>query len=109
MLSRYIKDEFINTTTTVGIEFAQKLIVYDNTVLNVNIMDTAGQERYKSMSPIFFRNAIGALLVFDVTDKSSFNDLPSWIEKLREHTDEGIVTILIGNKVDLDDKRVVDY
>ena len=73
-------------------------------------MDTAGQERYKnSMSPIFFRNAIGALLVFDVTRQESFNELKGWIEKLQEHTDEGIITILLGNKLDLEDKRAVDY
>jgi len=71
-------------------------------------MDTAGQERFKSMAPIFFKSAVGALLVFDVTDQESFEDLPDWLEKLRENTDKGITTILIGNKSDLTDKRKVD-
>ena len=61
------------------------------------------------MSALFFRHAVGALLVFDVTDLQSFIDLPNWIERLKEHTEEDLVIMLIGNKADLSDKRAIEY
>jgi len=77
-MSRYINNKFNSKTkTTVGLEFAPKEIIKGNSKLKLNIMDTAGQERFDAISNIFYRNAIGALLVFDVTDKYSFDTLDS--------------------------------
>ena len=99
MLLRYSKnvwDEKIGPTF--GIEFAQKKLVRAGTLMKVNIMDTAGQERFGAIGDLFYRNAVGALLVFDVTDQESFEDIPKWMERLYENAGEGIITLLVGNK-----------
>ena len=66
--------------------------------MRVNIMDTAGQERFESIGDYFYRNAVGALLVFDVTSQESFDALPKWLDRLHKNAGEGIITMLIGNK-----------
>ena len=77
--------------------------------MKLNIYDTAGQERFGDIGNIFYRNAVGALLVFDVTNRESFENIPTWLERLKENAGEGIVIMLIGNKSDLNEDRVIEY
>ena len=77
--------------------------------MKLNIMDTAGQERFDAISNIFYRNAIGALLVFDVTDEYSFITLDEKLKKLKQNAGDDIVIMLVGNKCDLKKKRVIEY
>lgn len=72
----------------------------------LHIWDTLGQEKFKSLAPVFFRKSVGAFLVYDVTNKDSFLALESWKEQLNNTSDTKIVVMLLGNKVDLPNKQV---
>jgi small GTP-binding protein len=79
----------------------------DNTEVRLQIWDTAGQERYRGMTPMYFRGAHEAIVAYAVTDQESFEGVDSWITSLRDNADPEIILLLVGNKCDLDDQRVV--
>ncbi|KAF9432677.1 Ras- protein Rab-11B [Entomortierella beljakovae] len=109
ILSRFTQNKFtLESKSTIGIEFATaKSIDIDGKVIKAQIWDTAGQERYRAISVAFYRGAVGALLVYDISKMSSFQNLERWLSELREHADPNIVLILIGNKSDLRHLRAV--
>jgi len=88
---------------TVGIDYFTKSEVINGSSVSIKIWDTAGQERYKSLTNAFFRNAEGIILVYDVTDKDTFNNLKHWLQSINSCTSEnsGLKKIVIGNKIDL--------
>ena len=92
---------------TVGVEFGTKICTIDNNEVRLQIWDTAGQERFRFLQPAYYRGAHGALIVYDVTRKESFNHIPTWIANVVDTLDESIPTVLVGNKCDLDELRVV--
>lgn len=92
---------------TIGAAFVCKDIVLDDKKIKVEIWDTAGQERYKSLTPMYFRNANIALIVFDLTNKDSFNGVEYWINTLEEKRKHNICKILVGNKKDMENIRTV--
>lgn len=73
----------------------------DGTMIKLEIWDTAGQERYKSLAPMYYRNAHCALVVYDISEKESFENAKSWIRELQRHADANIIISLVGNKLDL--------
>lgn len=101
----------IETTTTIGVDYASLVVDYpqDSPTRQVKcqIWDTAGQEMYRSISLSYFRNAAAVIIVFDVTQAKSFQDVHYWIERVREKCDPNTPFILIGNKCDLEDQRRV--
>lgn len=102
LLSRFTKNEFnLESKSTIGVEFATKSLKFDGKVIKAQIWDTAGQERYRAITSAYYRGAIGALLVYDVTRRASFENAARWLKELRDHTDPSIVVMLIGNKSDL--------
>ncbi|CAN0913977.1 Ras-related protein Rab11D [Linum grandiflorum] len=102
LLSRFTKNEFnLESKSTIGVEFATKSMNLDGKVIKAQIWDTAGQERYRAITSAYYRGAVGALLVYDVTRRSTFENVARWLKELREHTDPNIVVMLIGNKSDL--------
>ncbi|KAI7896069.1 GTP-binding protein [Mucor mucedo] len=104
LLLRYTSDEFMeDSRSTIGVEFATKSLKIDNCFIKAQIWDTSGQERYKAITSAFYRGAVGALLVYDITRKPSFDHVDQWLKELREHTEENIPLVLIGNKLDLSD------
>ena len=105
ILLRYIKNEFNESSkTTIGVEFSSKMIrTDDDGRIRAQIWDTAGEEKYKAVTSVYFRNACGAVVVYDVTSKISFENTEFWIKKARENSKEDLVILLIGNKVDLKD------
>ncbi|KAF9174229.1 hypothetical protein BGX21_010871 [Mortierella sp. AD011] len=109
ILSRFIRNEFdLESRSTIGIEFATaKSIEIDGKIARAQIWDTAGQERYRAISVAFYRGAVGALLVYDISKASSFQNLERWLSELKEHADPNIVLALIGNKSDLRHLRAV--
>jgi small GTP-binding protein len=108
ILSRYLKNEFhIDSKATVGVEFGSKRFDIDGFKVKSQIWDTAGQERYKSITNAYYKGAKGALLVYDITRKESFDSVDKWIPDLRTNGDEQVTIILIGNKCDLEESRVV--
>lgn len=102
LLSRFTKNEFnLESKSTIGVEFATKTRKLDGKVIKAQIWDTAGQERYRAITSAYYRGAVGALLVYDVTRHSTFQNVERWLKELRDHTDPNIVIMLIGNKSDL--------
>ena len=84
-----------------GIEFFKKEEFFDDVKVLVKIWDTAGQEQYKSLTRNFYRNSNGVIVVYDVSNRDSFDKVRDWIECVKENAEENIRTILIGNKIDL--------
>lgn len=108
ILSRYIKDEFhFNTRNTVGVEFGTKIIRTEDIVIKAQIWDTAGQERYRSLTTTFFKGSNGAFLVYDITQRQTFEGIDRWYHELINYTDLNISVILVGNKSDLDLQREI--
>ena len=93
--------------TTTGVDITQHRITAGDFPCSLNIWDTVGQERFSSISSGYLRNAHIVLIVYDVTDTSSFASVPKWIEKARNEADGRVLLMLVGNKVDLDDARQV--
>ena len=108
ILSKYLKGEFDpKSKSTVGVEFGVKNFKIENNIVKVQIWETAGEERYRSITNAYYKGAKGSLLVYDITNKKSFENVEKWISDLKANADEDISMILLGNKTDLEDKRVV--
>lgn len=102
IFGRFTKNEFnMESKTTIGVEFATKNIEVKGKTVKTQIWDTAGQERYRSMASAYYRGASGALLIYDITRASSFDNLEKWVKELKNFASEDIVCLLIGNKSDL--------
>ncbi|SAL96525.1 hypothetical protein [Absidia glauca] len=102
LLSRFTTNEFnLESKSTIGVEFATKNIEIDNHTIKAQIWDTSGQERYRAITGAYYRGAVGALLVYDITRQTSFQNVTHWLKELREHADSNIVIMLVGNKSDL--------
>jgi small GTP-binding protein len=93
--------------STVGVEFKPFVIPVNDQNVKLQIWDTAGQERFRSVSRAYFRNAVGAVLVYDITSDTSFDDLGSWLNDLQQLCNPNAYILLVGNKADLEaDRRV---
>ncbi|XP_065073314.1 ras-related protein Rab-1A-like isoform X1 [Ochlerotatus camptorhynchus] len=97
-----------NTTATIGADSKTKTIQLDGETIEVLILDTAGQERYRSMAPWYYRQADGIIIVYDCTNKKSFDSVNSWLKEIDEHANENVTKLLVGNKCDLQTQKVVD-
>lgn len=108
LLLRFCDDAWTPSfITTIGIDFKIRTIELDGKRIKLQIWDTAGQERFRTITTAYYRGAMGILLVFDLTDERSFNNVRTWHSNVEQHASEGVNKILIGNKCDWDDKRVV--
>ncbi|KAJ3435906.1 ras-related protein rab-2-a [Anaeramoeba flamelloides] len=94
---------------TIGVEFGARLIDIEGEKIKLQIWDTAGQESFRSITRSYYRGAAGALLVYDITRRETFNHLVSWLEDARQHSSKDLKIMLVGNKLDLDYKREVSY
>ena len=98
----------MNTTPTIGIDFGTKRVVIENKTIKLNIWDTAGLERYRSITRSYFRNIAGAVIIFDLTNMNSFKNIPKWKEEIMKHSNnKQMQFILVGNKCDLQNRIVV--
>ena len=108
IFSKYLNDEFDpDSKATVGVEFGTKTFKIENNLVKVQIWDTAGQERYRSVTNAYYKGAKGCLLVYDITNKSSFENLDKWISELKTNGDDNVSIMLIGNKIDLVSDRAI--
>lgn len=108
LLSRFARDQFNpDSKSTIGVEFATKTIEVEGKTVKAQIWDTAGQERYRAITSAYYRGAIGALLLYDITASLTFTSLSRWLQELRENADSNIVVMLVGNKCDLQELRAV--
>ncbi|KZS98816.1 ras-domain-containing protein [Sistotremastrum niveocremeum HHB9708] len=108
LLSRFTRNEFnLDSKSTIGVEFATRSINVDGKTLKAQIWDTAGQERYRAITAAYYRGAVGALLVYDISKQATFANVTRWLKELRDHADSNIVIMLVGNKSDLKHLRAV--
>lgn len=108
LLSRFTRNEFnLESKSTIGVEFATKSIQVDAKTVKAQIWDTAGQERYRAITSAYYRGAVGALLVYDISKQITFENVERWLKELRDHAEQSIVIMLVGNKSDLRHKRAV--
>ncbi|KAH7297212.1 hypothetical protein KP509_26G059100 [Ceratopteris richardii] len=109
LLLRFAEDSFTTSfITTIGIDFKIKTIELDGKRVKLQIWDTAGQERFRTITTAYYRGAMGILLVYDVTDKATFDNVRNWIKNIEQHAAENVNRVLIGNKADMDpSKRAV--
>lgn len=105
---RFVKDEFRMTSPTVGCAYLTRVVHLSNVTLRFEIWDTAGQEKYHSVTPLYYRGAHAALLVYDVSKRETFIRAQVWLKELEKQYIPGSVVIwLVGNKGDLDQQRQV--
>ena len=110
LVLRFVKREFHEfQESTIGAAFLTQTIQMDDTTVKFEIWDTAGQERYHSLAPMYYRGAQAALIVYDITSKESFLKAQNWVRELQRQASANIVIALVGNKLDLANKRAVDY
>ena len=108
LLSRFTRDEFnLEQKSTIGVEFATKSIQTEGKTIKAQIWDTAGQERYRAITSAYYRGAVGALLVYDISKHSTFENVERWLQELRVHAEPNTVIMLVGNKSDLRHLRTV--
>ncbi|SHO77817.1 Rab family GTPase [Malassezia sympodialis ATCC 42132] len=108
LLLRFCDDAWTPSfITTIGIDFKIRTIEVDGKRIKLQIWDTAGQERFRTITTAYYRGSMGILLVFDVTDEKSFQNIRNWYQDVQQHASEGACKILVGNKCDWEDKRAV--
>ena len=107
---RFVDDIWNDTfVPTIGVDFKIKTFDIDEKRIKMQIWDTAGQERFKNIIASYYRGAHGILLIYDVSDKDSFKNLSNWLIEIEKNSNKNVLKVLIGNKTDLEDKRVITY
>ena len=108
LLKTYTSSPFQNKyMPTVGVDFQVITLKYKEIIAKVHIWDTAGEERFKSISSNYYRSSHGFIYVYDVTNIDSLNSLENWITLTNEHTNSNVINFLVGNKIDLENEREV--
>eukprot|EP01066_Platyproteum_vivax_P004736 Platyproteum_vivax@DN16093_c0_g1_i1.p1 len=109
LVVRFAKEEFYEyQEPTIGAAFMTQSVTLDDTVVKFEIWDTAGQERYRSLAPMYYRGAAATVIVYDITNKESFEAAKSWVTELKSVQGPDVLLALAGNKNDLDSQRAVD-
>ena len=109
LILKYIEDKFSNTyVSTIGFDLKYKqIILKDGTEAKLTLFDTAGQERFRSIAKNYIKKANGILLVYDISDKSTFISIEKWMDNIQDEVGDKLPIILVGNKSDLNNKREV--
>ncbi|KAL3627316.1 Ras-related protein RABA5a [Castilleja foliolosa] len=108
LLARFARDEFYpNSKSTIGVEFQTQKMEINGKEVKAQIWDTAGQERFRAVTSAYYRGAVGALVVYDISRRQTFESVGRWLNELHTHSDMNVVTILVGNKSDLREAREV--
>lgn len=108
ILLRYIEDKFNDKhLTTLQATFLNKRLNINGKRINLSIWDTAGQEKFHALGPIYYRNSNGAILVYDITDEDSFGKVKTWVKELKKMLGTDIILTIAGNKIDLEHERTV--
>ena len=95
--------------TTIGVEFGSKNIIIKEKIYRVQIWDTAGEETFRSITRSYYKNSVCAFVVYDVTNKNTFSNVKNWVDDCKKQTPKNVILILVGNKIDLEDKREVSF
>jgi Ras-related protein Rab-14 len=110
LLHQFTEKKFLpDCPHTIGVEFGTRIVEVAGQKIKLQIWDTAGQERFRAVTRSYYRGAAAALMVYDITRRSTYNHLSSWLTDARNLTNPSTVIFLIGNKSDLEDQRDVTY
>ena len=110
ILNRFVNETFEeNYQATIGLDFQSKNITIHDQDVRLIIYDTAGQEKFRSLIPMYIRESQIILLVYDISDKESFDSIPIWIQEVKDVLNKEVVFVLIGNKIDLENQRKVSF
>eukprot|EP00357_Protocruzia_adherens_P020155 CAMPEP_0115025884 /NCGR_PEP_ID=MMETSP0216-20121206/34341_1 /TAXON_ID=223996 /ORGANISM="Protocruzia adherens, Strain Boccale" /LENGTH=220 /DNA_ID=CAMNT_0002400703 /DNA_START=43 /DNA_END=705 /DNA_ORIENTATION=+ len=108
IINRFMYDTFdANYQATIGIDFLSKSMYLDEKTIKLQLWDTAGQERFRSLIPSYIRDSSLAVIVYDITNRKSFESVNKWVEDIRNERGSEVIIMLVGNKVDLEDRRVI--
>jgi len=108
ILTRYVNNVFSHDSkATVGVELSTKTYKINDKLVKVHLWDTAGQERYKSITAAYYKGAKGAMIVYDITNKQSYDNVNKWYSEIKELGDKSINLMVCGNKCDLEENRIV--
>lgn len=108
ILVRFSEDAFNSTfISTIGIDFKIRTVEIDGKKIKLQIWDTAGQERFRTITTAYYRGAMGIMLVYDVTNEKSFENIRNWIRNIEENASADVDKMILGNKCDLQESRVV--
>merc|ERR1711976_518830 len=108
LITRFMYDSFDNTyQATIGIDFLSKTMYLEDRTVRLQLWDTAGQERFRSLIPSYIRDSTVAVVVYDITNVNSFEQVTRWVEDVRAERGNDVIIVLVGNKTDLADKRHV--
>jgi len=110
LILRYVNCSFNDSyISTIGVDFKQKIIQLNGSLIKLQIWDTAGQERFRVITNSYYRGANGIIIVYDVTDLESFENAKKWLTEIDRYANEGTKKLIIGNKCDLIDSKAVEY
>lgn len=110
LLLRFADDTYTESyISTIGVDFKIRTIEMDGKTIKLQIWDTAGQERFRTITSSYYRGAHGIIIVYDVTDQESFDNVKQWLQEIDRHACDEVSKFLVGNKSDLTTKRVVTY
>ncbi|PWO00471.1 putative YPT6-GTP-binding protein of the rab family [Tilletiopsis washingtonensis] len=108
LITRFMYDTFDNTyQATIGIDFLSKTMYLEDRTVRLQLWDTAGQERFRSLIPSYIRDSSVAVVVYDITNRASFQNTSKWVDDVRAERGSDVIIVLVGNKTDLNDKRQV--
>jgi len=109
LLLRFADDTYTESyISTIGVDFKIRTIELNGKTIKLQIWDTAGQERFRTITSSYYRGAHGIIVVYDVTDQVSFNNVKQWLQEIDRYACENVNKLLVGNKSDLVTKKVVD-
>jgi len=110
LLLRFADDTYTESyISTIGVDFKIRTIELEGKTIKLQIWDTAGQERFRTITSSYYRGAHGIIVVYDVTDQESFNNVKQWLQEIERYACETVNKLLVGNKSDLTTKKVVDW
>jgi len=110
LLLRFADDTFMESyISTIGVDFKIRTVEIQGKVVKLQIWDTAGQERFRTITSSYYRGAHGIVVVYDITDRESFNNVRQWLQEVDRYASENVSKLLVGNKSDMDNKREVPY
>ncbi|KAF9272669.1 Ras- protein Rab-11A, partial [Mortierella alpina] len=108
LTARFTRNNFdMESKSTVGVEFTTKNIQVDTVIIKAQVWDKAGIERYRAITSAYYTGAVGVLLVYDIVNRATFENVHRWLKECRDHVKEKAVIILVGNKSDLSHQRTV--
>ncbi|AOW03764.1 P-loop containing nucleoside triphosphate hydrolase protein [Yarrowia lipolytica] len=110
LLLRFADDTYTDSyISTIGVDFKIRTLELEGKTVKLQIWDTAGQERFRTITSSYYRGAHGIIVVYDVTDQDTFNNVKTWFHEIDRYATEGVNKLLVGNKSDITDKKVVEY